>query len=407
MIVATATCAAAATEAAAQDRTRVLNNQLQLGDVIAGERLNVVDATEQVTVSNAAQGNSVSGAAQGVDIELQSQQSLHGDVRGTTDMSFGGDTDGVVNVTTQARGNYLAAAGYGANVHVESDQTVGATSVQATNTLDDDQARLLGGAYVNSTAIANTAALGGEGARVEGVLIQNSGATVRAHNYAATQYIPAEAEFTAQALANAVAVNSESDSDSGSSQNLVARQRSTGAIVEADVSANAGNAWQLAARANAGGNQAVLANQGGSQLVTTDQSNLSAIRAAAIATSYDYGSITAHARGAANEASIGNNDVYVEIDNAQFNSGGVSVTADVTATNGYDAYVGADAAGNVVTGYACADCEATMLATNSQVNEGDVSAQARTEIRGSNRAVITGANAVGNSATFYVSRPGQ
>ena len=50
MIAATAMCAAAATEAAAQTPpgSVVLNTQLQLGDVIAGETLDVVDVEEQV-----------------------------------------------------------------------------------------------------------------------------------------------------------------------------------------------------------------------------------------------------------------------------------------------------------------------------------------------------------------------
>ena len=73
---------------------------------------------------------------------------------------------------------------------------------------------------------------------------------------------------------------------------------------------------------------------------------------------------------------------------------------------GYDAYVSANAAGNSVTGYACAECQATLNATNNQINDGNVSARANTTISGSNRNVITGSNAVGNAATFYVSRPG-
>lgn len=410
----TATCAAAATEAAAQtppgppppQPTLVLNNQLQLGDVIAGQTLNVEDAEEQVTVSNAAQGNSLSGATVGTSIAVRNQQFLYGDVRASTDLTLTGDTEGVVNATTQARGNYAAAAAYSGDLDIESDQLVADHLIEARTTADNDRARLIGGAYVNSTAIANTAALAGEGSRVTGVLIQNSGATVRAHNYAATQYIPAEAEFTTQAIANAIAVNSQSDADGGSSQNLIGRQRSSGAIIEADVSANAGNAWDLAARANATANQAVFANQGGSQVVTTDQSNLSDVRSAAIATSYDFGEITAHAQGVGNQASIGNNDRYVEIDNSQFNSGGVDVSASVSGNTGYDAYVGADAVGNSVTGYACAECPATLQADNTQVNQGDVAARATVSVGASSRAVITGTNATGNGATFYVSRPG-
>ena len=87
------------------------------------------------------------------------------------------------------------------------------------------------------------------------------------------------------------------------------------------------------------------------------------------------------------------------------NSGGVDVTATFSGTNGYDVYVGADAVGNSVTGYACSDCEGYLEARNTQTNNGDISAAANTTVAGSTRAVITGANAVGNAATFHVSRP--
>jgi hypothetical protein len=59
-----------------------------------------------------------------------------------------------------------------------------------------------------------------------------------------------------------------------------------------------------------------------------------------------------------------------------------------------------------VTGYACSECEGHLESRNTQTNNGDVSAVANTTVAGSNHSVITGANAVGNSASFYVSRPG-
>ena len=46
-----------------------------------------------------------------------------------------------------------------------------------------------------------------------------------------------------------------------------------------------------------------------------------------------------------------------------------------------------------------------MDITNRQVNDGAVSATAQTTVNGQGRAVIVGSNAVGNAATFYVSRP--
>ena len=126
----------------------------------------------------------------------------------------------------------------------------------------------------------------------------------------------------------------------------------------------------------------------------------------ALTTAFDYGRAEASARGAGNELSVGNNDIFVQSDNTPFNAGGVDVTATFSGTNGYDVAVGADAVGNSVTGYACSDCEGYLQANNAQTNAGHVSAVASTTIAGSNRSVVSGANAVGNSASFYVSRPG-
>lgn len=404
MIAATAMCAAAATEAAAQTPpgSIVLNNQLQLGDVVAGETLDVVDVEEQVTVTNAAQGNSLSGTVENDSLTLDSTQIMRGDARATTTMTLGGDTEGVVNATTQARGNYLAAGAYGADVTLDASQEVDDVEINTSTVITGEDARLLGGAYVHSAAIANTVAVGGEGASVEGSIDQTSAATVRASNFLGSQYIPAQAEFTSQAIANAVAVNS----DLASNQNLAVRQRSTGDIVEADTSANSGNAWDLAGRANAAANQAVLANQGGSLIAASDQANASRVRAATVVTSYDFGAATAQARGVGNEVAAGNNDIYLELNNIQLNNGQIDASAEFSGGTGYDAYVGADAAGNSITGYACSDCQGYIDARNSQTNTANVTATTSVTTQGSSRAVIAGANAVGNAATFYVTRPG-
>jgi len=401
-IAATALCVAAATEAAAQDGTIVLNQQLQLGDVVAGQTLNVVDSQDQVTVQTSAQGNSASGAVYNGSITVQSDQTMQGDAVATTDITLGGDTYGEVNATTQAGGNYLAVSAYDATLSLDATQSNTGSLVSATTEVGDSNARLHAGASVGASAISNTVALYGQGSVVSGTIDQSSSAVVRSFGRIESQYIPAAASVTSQAIVNAVAVNS----DQTSGQNLSLVQRSAGDFIEAEASANAGNAWDLAARARATANQAVLYNQGGSVVNASDQQNSSFVRASALTTAYDYGRAESYARGAANELSVGNNDIYVEIDNSQFNSGGVNVTATFSGTNGYDVSVGADAVGNSVTGYACSDCEGYLEARNAQTNSGDVSAVANTTVAGSNRSVITGANAVGNSASFYVSRPG-
>ena len=395
-------CVAAATETLAQDRSIVLNQQLQLGDVIAGQTLNVESATDEVAVDNAAQGNSLSGSVQNDALALSSSQTMRGNSRATTSLTLTGDTEGPVNATTQARGNYLAAGAYGADLTIESNQTVGPSEVTASSIITGSSARLIGGASIGVTAVANSTAIGASGSQVQGTIVQNSAAGVRADNFAGTRYIPATGEFISQSIGNTVLVNS----GLASGQNLTIRQRQAGDQVTASTSANSGNAWDLAGRARATGNQAVLYNQGGSAVVTTDQSNLSQIQTASRVTSYDYGAATANAYGTGNEVSIGNNDRYLQIDNAQVNSGGVEVSSTFEGTNGYDVRVAAEAVGNSVTGYACSQCDGQMDVTNAQTNSGNVSATASSTIRGGGRSVVAGANAIGNSATFYVSRPG-
>ncbi|MBP8062663.1 MAG: holdfast anchor protein HfaD [Brevundimonas sp.] len=401
-IAATVLCAAAATEAAAQDGTIVLNQQLQLGDVFAGQTLNVVDSQDQVTVQTSAQGNSASGAVYNGSITVQSDQTMQGDAVANTDITLGGDTYGVVNATTQAGGNYLAVSAYDASLTLDAAQTTDDGLISATTEVGDSAARLHAGAAVGASAISNTVAVYGQTSFVSGTIDQSSSAIVRSFGRIESQYIPAEASVTSQAIANAIAVNS----DNTSGQDLSIAQRSFGSFIEAEASANSGNAWDLAARARATANQAVLYNEGGSVVNASDQRNSSFVRASALTTAYDYGRAEAYARGAANELSVGNNDIYVQIDNTQFNTGGVDVISTFSGTNGYDVSVGADAVGNSVTGYACSECEGYMEASNTQTNTGDVSAVANTTVAGSNRSVITGANAVGNSASFYVSRPG-
>lgn len=404
-IAATVMCVAAATEAAAQtppqDDSIVLNNQLQLGDVFADQTLNVVDSQDQITVGTTANGNAASGSVENGSVTVRSTQDMRGDAIATTSVALGGDTSGPVAVQSNAGGNYLAVSGYDANVTVEATQRNTGALVGALTEVGDENARLLAGGVVSATATSNTVSLYGEGSVVKGAVEQSSSATVRAYSRLDSQYVPAAAEVQAQAMGNAIGVNSGQTSG----QDLAFDQTSTADFIEAEASANTGNGWDLAARARAVGNYANSYNSGGSVVTGSAQDNASFIRSAATTTAYDYGRAQAYASGAGNQLSVGNNDIYVEIDNSQINTGGVEVTSTFQGTNGYDVYVGAEATGNAVTGYACSECQGYLEARNTQTNSGDVSARTNTVVSGSNRSVISSATATGNSATFYVSRP--
>lgn len=397
-------CAAAATEVAAQDRGLVLNEQIQLGEVIAGQTLNVVDVSDQVTVSTAAHGNSLTGGADGEALDVRSSQEMRGDASASTTLTLGGATNGPVSSATQARGNYLAGTATKAQMAIDATQTVSG-DVTASTVITGTNAQLVGGGQIGAAAFGNTVALAGNGegsdrASLMGTIDQTVTGDVRATNTASPRFVRDPAEFSSQAVANAV----QATTGPSANQELEVRQRSSGAMVEADTGIYAGNGWNLAARAHAGGNQAGFYNQGGSLVPTTDQANSAVIRSEAELSAYDFGKATAAATAVANEVTVGNNDIYVDIDNTQVNSGGVEATASFVGQTGYDAYVGANAAGNSVTGYACAECGGDLTARNVQTNSGNVSAVASTTINGSGRNVIAGANAVGNAATFYVTR---
>lgn len=403
----TALCAALATEAAAQTPPPgggeiVLNEQLQLGDVFSHQTINVVDASDQVTVSTVAQGNQASGAVYNGEITVQSNQSMQGDAVARTDLNAFGDTDGVVTVHTQAGGNYLGVSAYDADLTVDGSQTNTGSLVSAISEVGPTNARLLGGGSVSASATSNSTAIAGEASFIQGDIDQSSSATVRSFSRIQSQYIPAAAVVAATSAVNSVEVNGARTSG----QNLRISQSSTGDFMDADASANAGNGWDLASRARGTANRAVLYTAGGSIVAETAQDNSADVRAAALTTAYDYGRAEAYARGVANDVSVGSDDVYVEIDNDQFNSGGVDVTSTVSGAFGYDVYNSAEAVGNNVVGFACAECNGYLEATNVQTNTGSISATATTTITGSNRAVITGATAIGNNANFYVSRPG-
>lgn len=392
--------AAQAAPAPAQNRAMPIENrQVQSGPVTSSQHLAVVHSTGQIAAGANAQGNTLFGAVENDALDLTSEQTSSGDIAATTDLTLTGEAQGPVNLASHAGANRLEAAGYDADLTLDASQA-SSGDVAATTTVEAVDGRMLQGAYVASSALGNAAVLGGDHARIEGSVDQDRSGRTTAHVQSDTRYLPARADYSAQAVGNAA-----SSAVTYGSQVLDVTQRTSGAGTYASVAVSSGNAWDLAGRARAVANQTILSNQGGSVVATTDQANSAYLRAATRVNAYDFGAAQAYASGAGNVVEVGNNDVYLEIDNTQLNSGGVEVQSTFTGHNGYDAVVGADAVGNSVTGYACSTCEGYIDAANDQTNSGHVSATANAQISGTARSVIGAANATGNSATFYVSRP--
>ena len=71
----------------------------------------------------------------------------------------------------------------------------------------------------------------------------------------------------------------------------------------------------------------------------------------------------------------------------------------------YDATVSSTATGNSVTGFACSSCGGVVNVANSQTNLGGVGSTSQLAFTAGARSATGVANAVGNTATFYVSTP--
>jgi hypothetical protein len=407
MMAATATFAALATEASAQ-ATPVCDPQAgeacystqdQSGDVTGLVDIDL--SVDQVTVSTSAQGNSLAGGVTAASAGLVSRQTMTGAAVAASNVVVNGEADGQLSVETTARGNYLGVTTNGATFAVDATQSATGDRVQAGTYIQAPGGRVLQGGFATSAAVANTVAMGGPSSSLTGVIDQTAQTTVFAETVADVQYIPAPATFSSQAVANAVQTNTTG----ASHQDLAIRQSNGASTTEARTDVYVDNAWDLTVGANAGANQAITANAGGSMLIATDQTNAGRVRADARVQTNLQGQTVLAARSVANETVAGNNDIYLKLDNTQLNSGGVEANATYVGVNGYDAYVGADAVGNAVTGYACSQCGGDVNITNNQTNSGNVTATTSATVA-SGRTAVVGANAVGNTASFYISRPG-
>ena len=406
MIAATATFALAATETTAQETPLcdpqtdpTCTTQTQSGDVTGSVNLNVT--VDQLEVTNSATGNSLAGGIEDSSGSLTARQTMTGATRADTTLVLNGESDGVIGSTTLARGDYLGVSTDGATFALDAAQVATGDDVTARTVVQSPTGHMLAGGFAGTAAVANSVALGGPSSSITGAVDQSAQTTVLAETVADVQYIPAPADFSSQAVANAV----QASTTGASHQDLTVRQTNAASTIEARTDVYVDNAWNLAARAKAGANQTVLSNAGGSLVAATDQTNRGRVRAVSRARTNLQGQTTVSARAVANEVIAGNTDIYLALDNTQLNTGGVEATATYTGVSGYDAYVGAEAVGNSVTGSACSQCGGEVNITNNQTNNAAVTATTNATI-GSGRAAVIGTTAVGNSATFYVSRPG-
>jgi hypothetical protein len=379
----------------------VENGQIQSGDIFANQTLDVVEATDGVTGATIATGNSADFTVDGVDLNVRSDQQLYGQVTARTDASVGVRAGDSSTLSTAATGNTGDAGVYGGAMSSRTTQFTDQVSITANSSVHAEGAN--GGDFASSTqAIGNSQGLYEVGGAVGALASQTNRADVTTSNEGTITRITGQANFVATAAANNATVTG-----GGSGQRAIVNQSNEGALTQAGAYAAYGNVYLANTQATATGNNITASEQSPVLDLTTRQQNLAYVRAETAGNGYLFGAGTASAYAIGNSLVAGNVGPEITLDNTQYTGGaggGVDAYAEYVGYDGYDASSSAIAMGNAVSGYACSDCRSTMSVNNQQNNGANVNAESHVSVN-SGRSVRGVATAVGNTASYYVSRP--
>jgi hypothetical protein len=394
--------ACAAGTSHAQDST-VLNNQIQLGDIFSTQTLNVVEVEEGVGAETIATGNSVLAGAEGVDMAITSNQTMAASAQAVTTANVSVGLGEASQINTSATGNSADASITQATMTgVLSQIATFSPDVTAQGYVEAETASA-GDLGIATTAMSNTASLGltngAAGVRVN----QTSAAAVLADGGAVVQYVSGTADVSGVAAGNNVGLVGTDTS----AARIAVSQSNTGDLVQASQFTAYGNAQTASTSATAGGNIVGAVNEGPLLDVATNQYNEAYVRAQAEGSAWQFGAGSATAFAVGNSTLAGNTGEAVVLDNVQVNTGGgVEAIAGFTGQEGYDGYSRATAVGNDATAYSCSTCSGSMNIGNAQTNSADVGASSTTTVNGTGRLINSTSTAIGNNASFYVTRPG-
>lgn len=381
-------------------QSSVNNQQSQIGDVLATGTLNVVtvdDATSTVT----AMANGYSADVESGSLDVVSEQWAPDNVRANNTVTVGSYA-GVVNMTTAATGNTGDANSLGfGDMTADIDQAVGNSEITANATLNGSGA-YIGSANVNAQAVANSHGFSMVGGASEVAIEQSSGAVSQAEAEGEFRYTDGSVIFSAAAMSNNVTIGGTEGAD----QTYAINQSMYGDRTQASVLVAAANAQELTGTATAIANNVTAANQYNPFDITVSQENNGYVRAESDVYAYDFGSGSANAYGVGNSVVAGNQAIDMTMDVEQTNTGAVQTFAKFEGNGPYDAYGSSVAMGNASTGYACSTCASVLDVRNRQANSNLVTASSSITLTGEARSAIGVATAVGNSATYYISRPG-
>lgn len=378
----------------------VLNNQVQLGDVFSQQTLNVVEVSDLTEGQAHATGNSFVAGADGYAADMRSYQETQGQVVADTRLDVASSSGATTSLTTKASGNFGQATAYGTTITGVYTQATAATPITAHSHIEAPGAST-GEVFSQTQATGNAQSIGLDYASAGLRTSQSNAATVTSDGGGVYGYVEGAASFQATTAANDVTLSGATSS----AARMISDQNNTAPLTQAAQFTAFGNVQTANTSATAAGNNVNAVNSGHLLDVTARQANQAYVRAQASSAAYQYGTGSASAYGVGNAVVAGDIGGELILDTYQTNTGGgIEAVARFDGTEGYDAEASATAYGNEVTGYACSDCQGRIDVANGQVNEADVGAQSVVNVA-SGRSARGVSTAVGNSATYYVSRP--
>jgi hypothetical protein len=415
--------------AVAISQSVVLNGQIQTGDVLANQTLNVVDVSGATAVVGTATGNSLLVGTEVGSLSVQPAQpaqplqTMSGDTTAinqlTIDTHAGGPTTMLAAATANTAEADVSGGGTLSGTFTQlsnGGQVTSTNDFSATSAAPSDPVVVVSDVSATSQAIANSMSLGVTGSLANVQIDQTNSATVDAisgssPNYGALlQDTAGTASFNAIAVNNNITIAGAPSTTTGASEYVVTAQTVSGGQTLAGQIVNAGDAQTLAGEATATGNNISASNQGGDLNLTSAQTNAAYTQADSVVTAYAFGSASVTGSGVGNSVMAANYGVSTELSNTQVNDGEVDGSASFTggATDptqpSYDLTASSSAVGNAATAFACTDCGGVITIASSQTNTNTIDATTQVDMTGDNRSITSTATAIGNNASFYVSK---
>ena len=374
--------------------------QVQLGDVFAGQTIDVVSG-DPVVSRAAASGNVASTIGQDAGLSYSGYQRVAGNISG---QAQGFVSDGA--------GQLLSVFASGNGSTATAGTCCGATTGPAVQTLDagssvtsSSEVQLAGGAAVlneTSTAVGNTQGWLSANGSVATTTTQTSAGVIDAQGTATVVgAVDGPATYAVTSVANDV-----TGQGTTSDLNLTTRQTTTEASPSsATLTVQQDQGDTISAQTTATGNNLTQTVTDATATLDAQQTNGGDVTADTAVGLGTWNSAVVGAYGVGNSILVSDTGPQATINASQSNSGAITASSLLTGGAGGSTSLNATAVGNVVQGYACGTCNGGVGATIAQSNDGRVTAVGK--VQGPGGGAVTGAStAVGNTVTLLVKSSG-